>query len=136
MKSEKEISDYLAEILVDLDSNGKYMDEHEYIIMQIQIETLEYCLDKWITYNATNVVQGTGQECWQTVQSARASIAIPVTGTMPVAHEMSGMWQHTKKNKCHRWNQALEPTLSSSDTDKIEQATLGIYITNKLLQDC
>ena len=46
MKSEKEISDYLAEVLVDLDSNGKYMDEHEYTIMQIQIETLEYCLDK------------------------------------------------------------------------------------------
>jgi len=44
-------------------------------------------------------VQGTGQECLQTVQSARVSIAIPVTGTMPAAHEMSGMWQHTKKNK-------------------------------------
>jgi len=35
----------------------------------------------------------------QTVQSARVSIAIPVTGTMPVAHEMSGMWQHTKTDK-------------------------------------
>ena len=45
------------------------------------------------------MVQGTGQECLQTVQSAKASIAIPVTGTMPAAHEMSGMWQHTKKNK-------------------------------------
>ena len=44
-------------------------------------------------------MQGTDQECLQTVQSARVSIVTLVTGTMPVAHEMSGMWQHTKKNK-------------------------------------
>ena len=39
-----------------------------------------------------NAVQGTGQECWLTVQNARANIVTLVIGTMLVTHEMFRMW--------------------------------------------
>jgi len=39
-----------------------------------------------------NAVQGTGQGCWQTAQNARENIVTLVIGTMPVTHEMFGMW--------------------------------------------
>jgi len=46
MKSEKEIMDYLVSLQMEMDRNGKYYEEHEHRILSIQIETLEYCLDK------------------------------------------------------------------------------------------
>tara|TARA_R110001599_G_scaffold26321_3_gene92855 strand:- start:2199 stop:2339 length:141 start_codon:yes stop_codon:yes gene_type:complete len=46
MKSEKEMMDYLVSLQMEMDGNGKYMEEHEHRILSIQIETLEYCLDK------------------------------------------------------------------------------------------
>lgn len=46
MKSEKEIMDYLVSLQMEMDRNGKYYKEHEREILSIQIETMEYCLDK------------------------------------------------------------------------------------------
>ena len=46
MKSEKEMMDYLTELQMVMDTDGKNMDQNELTILSIQIETLEYCLDQ------------------------------------------------------------------------------------------
>jgi len=46
MRSEQQLTDYLTALRLEMDTDGKHMEQNEFTILSIQIETMEYCLDQ------------------------------------------------------------------------------------------